>query len=54
MANTIGDKATEAKGKAREAMGKVTGSRTQQAKGKAEQAKGKATGAAKDLKNSVS
>lgn len=51
MANTIGDKVTEVKGKAREAMGKATGNRTQQAKGKAEQAKGKATGAAKDIAN---
>lgn len=54
MANTIGDKLTEAKGKARAETGKVTGNRTQQAKGKAEQAKGKATGAAKDIKNKVS
>ncbi|MDO8616566.1 MAG: CsbD family protein [Dehalococcoidia bacterium] len=54
MTNTIGDKVTEAKGKARETMGKVTGDRTQQAKGKAEQTKGKVTGAAKDLKNKVS
>lgn len=53
MANTAGDKMTQARGKARETMGKATGNRKQEMKGKAEQAKGKVTEAAKDLKNKL-
>lgn len=53
MANTAGDKLTQAKGKARETMGNATGNEKQQVKGKAEQAKGKITKGAKDLKNNI-
>ena len=51
MANTTGDKFTQAKGKARETIGKATGNRKQEYKGKAENLKGKVTETAKDLKN---
>jgi uncharacterized protein YjbJ (UPF0337 family) len=49
MANTSGDKFTQAKGKAREAAGKATGNRKQEYKGKAETVKGKVTETAKKL-----
>ncbi len=49
MANTAGDKLTQARGKAREAAGKVTRNRKQEYKGKAENLKGKVTETVKNL-----
>lgn len=54
MANTAGDKLTQAKGKARELAGKATGNRKQEIKGKAENTRGKVTEGARKLGDKLS
>jgi uncharacterized protein YjbJ (UPF0337 family) len=53
MTNKISAKASELKGKAKEAAGKATGDRSLEGRGKTEQVKGHAKGAVSDVKKAA-